>query len=288
MSEKIICGAALDVLKTLESESVDSCITSPPYWNLRDYGVEGQLGLEPHFEEYIKKLEAIFDEVKRVLKKKGTCWINLGDTYSGNKEGKTDKKVSQYLKDTTTRLHKKAIIQEKCLCQIPSRFAIAMTDREWILRNRIIWHKPNAMPSSVEDRFTVDYEDVFFFVKNKKYYFEQQYKRGQGGVASRGDDADGLVVGGTNPEGRNRRTVWSISTKPYTDAHFATFPETLIEPMILAGCPKGGTVLDPFSGAATTGLVAKKFGRNYIGIEINPEYVAMSEKRLTSIPSPLF
>ena len=132
--------------------------------------VDGQLGLEPHFNEYISKLVAIFDEVKRILKKEGTCWINLGDTYSGNKEGKTDAKVSDYLKETTTRLHKKAVIKEKCLCQIPSRFAIAMTDNGWILRNTIIWHKLNAMPSSVLDRMTNKYEQVFFFVKNKKYY----------------------------------------------------------------------------------------------------------------------
>jgi len=322
---KIIQGDSLGVLKTFPDESVDCVITSPPYWGLRDYGVDGQLGLEPHFNEYVETLIAIFDEVKRVLKKEGTCWVNLGDTYSGNKEGKTDAKVSDYLKDTTTRLHKKAVIQEKCLCQIPSRFAIAMTDRGWILRNRIIWYKPNAMPSSVRDRFTVDYEDIFFFVKNKKYYFEQQfdpyapasdvryrqalragksyatkepyrnntpfsgrYKRGQGAVASRGDDADGLVVGGGNPNGRNRRTVWSIPTKPYAGAHFATFPEALIEPIIKSGCPKGGVVLDPFFGAGTTGVVATKLERKYMGIELNKDYIKIAQKRIASVPQKLF
>ena len=172
---KIIHGDSLEILKTLADDSIDCVITSPPYWGLRDYGTDGQLGLELHFNEYIDKLIAIFDEVKRVLKKEGTCWVNLGDTYLGNKKGKTDAKVSDYLKETTTRLHKKAVIQEKCLCQIPSRFAIAMTDRGWILRNEVVWHKSNAMPSSVKDRFTVDFEKVFFFVKNKKYYFEQQF-----------------------------------------------------------------------------------------------------------------
>jgi len=302
MSERIICGDSLEVLKTLESESVDCVITSPPYWGLRDYGVDGQLGLEPHFNEYIEKLVAIFDEVKRVLKKEGTCWVNLGDTYSGNKEGKTDNKVSQYLKDTTTRLHKKAVIQEKSLCQVPSRFAIAMTDRGWILRNRLIWHKPNCMPSSVEDRFTVDYEDVFFFVKSKKYFFEQQLEKSiwaesdsrfengptRGGKTVTGEYA--IDKGGAYREDgmKNKRTVWTVNTHGYSEAHFATFPEALVEPMVLAGSPKGSLILDPFSGAATTGVVAKKLGRNYLGIEISPVYVKMSEERLARTPTPLF
>src|SRR3990167_9805802 len=170
--DKIICGDTLEVLKTFPDEFVDCVVTSPPYWGLRDYGVDGQMGLEPHFNEYMEKLIAIFDEIKRVLKKEGTIFVNLGDTYSGNKEGKTDAKVSNYLKNTTTRLHKKAVIQEKSLCQIPSRFALRMTENGWILRNTIIWHKKNAMPSSVLDRFTNKYEQVFFFTKNKKYYFD--------------------------------------------------------------------------------------------------------------------
>lgn len=321
MKDTILQGDALTVLKTLETESIDCVVTSPPYWALRDYGVEGQLGLEPTFQEYISKLCDIFDEVKRVLKKEGTCWVNIGDTYSGNKEGKTDNKVSDYLKSTTTNLHKKkSTVAEKSLCQIPSRFAIEMCNRGWILRNRVVWHKPNAMPSSVTDRFSVDYEDFFFFVKSKKYYFEQQfvpyapasdaryrqalragksyvtkepyknntpysgnYKRGTGSVASRGDDGDGLVVGGSNPQGRNMRSVWTINTKPLKEAHFATFPEALIETPIKAGCPVGGICLDPFFGAGTTGIVAKKQGKYYIGIELNEEYIQIAEKRLTQV-----
>src|SRR3990167_9668060 len=170
--DKIIQGDSLEILKTLDDESVDCCITSPPYWNLRDYNTIGQLGLETTFQEYVQKLCDIFDEVKRIIKKEGTCFVNLGDTYSGNKEGKTDYKVSNYLKENSQGIHKKAIIAEKSLCQIPSRFAIVMTDKGWILRNKIIWHKKNAMPSSVLDRFTNKYEQVFFFVKNKKYYFD--------------------------------------------------------------------------------------------------------------------
>lgn len=309
--QKILNGDALETLKMLPKESVDCVITSPPYWGLRDYGMDGQLGLEPHFDQYIQKLVDIFDEVKRVLKKEGTCWVNLGDTYSGNKEGKTDNKVSQYLKDTTTRLHKKAVIEEKCLCQIPSRFALAMTEIGWILRNEIIWHKPNAMPSSVTDRFTVDFEKIFFFVKSKKYKFEQLFDQivsvNDRRVGQERSEYNGKYDGLDNakafnsprarpqkafvtisPEGKNKRTVWSIPTRPYSEAHFATFPETLVEPMVLAGCPEGGTILDVFSGAATTGVVAKKLNRNYIGIEINPEYVKMSEERLAGTLTPLF
>lgn len=298
---KIICGEALSTLKTLPEEIVDCIVTSPPYWALRDYGVEGQLGLELTFQEYITKLCDIFDEVKRVLKKEGTCWVNIGDTYSGNKEGKTDNKVSDYLKNTTTNLHKKATITEKCLCQIPSRFAIEMTNRGWILRNEIIWYKPNCMPSSVKDRFTVDFEKVFFFVKNKKYWFETQYepiseayandKRADGILRQRMYPNSKYVKAGMvqleevhshtrNLNGRNKRCVWKVTTKPFKEAHFATYPEALIEPMMKAGCPENGVVLDPFFGAGTTGLVAKKQNKHYIGIELNPEYIKIANKRI--------
>jgi site-specific DNA-methyltransferase (adenine-specific) len=321
---KIYQGDALNVLKTLESESVNCIITSPPYWSLRDYGVDGQLGLEATFEEYIEKLIAIFNEAKRVLRKDGTCWVNIGDTYSGNKEGKTDNKVSDYLKKSTERLHKKkGTILEKSLCQIPSRFAIAMTDNGWILRNEIIWHKPNCMPSSAKDRFTVDFEKVFFFVKNKKYWFETQYenalsnsydiermrngRKEYAGKWSGSNDAESFgsprartqrkswdsrrlqsaFVAG-NGSKRTKRCVWKINTKPFKEAHFATYPEALIEPMIKAGCPVGGIVLDPFFGSGTTGVVAKKLSRKYIGIELNPEYIKIAEKRIESIPDKLF
>ena len=299
---KIYQGDSLDILKIFPSESVDCAITSPPYWALRDYGVDGQLGLEPTFQEYISKLCDIFDEVKRVLKKEGTCFVNLGDTYSGNKNGKTDYKVSDYLKENSQGIKKKATITEKSLCQIPSRFAIAMADRGWILRNRIIWHKTNCMPASVTDRFTVDYEDIFFFVKNKKYWFEQQNeplskttikrlehnwncrpnaKLASGTIGGMTDIGFNKAVKSMKEKGtRNKRCVWAIPTKSFSEAHFATFPEELIVPMILAGCPPKGIVLDIFMGAGTTALVAKKLGRKYIGIELNPEYIKIAEKRL--------
>lgn len=312
---KILQGDCLEVLKTLPNESVDCAITSPPYWALRDYGCEGQLGLEPTFQEYIDKLCNIFDEVKRVLKKEGTCWVNIGDTYMGNssysekvrqgfgndKIGMINKKQwidPKYQKAGESRLRGREHVLsgqviEKSLCQIPSRFAIEMTNRGWILRNEIIWHKPNCMPSSVEDRFTVDFEKVFFFVKSKKYYFEQileplsentdieyrQNLRKDKEYESK-EPYEKNFPKSFNIQGKNKRTVWSITTKGFSEAHFATYPEALVEPMVKSGCPMGGTVLDVFSGSGTTGRVAIDNGRNYIGIELNPEYIEIQKRRL--------
>lgn len=307
---KIIQGDALEELKKLSDESIDCAITSPPYWALRDYGVKGQLGLEPTFQEYITKLCDMFDEVKRVLKKEGTCWVNIGDTYGGSGKGVNRNGMDGSTIGTTHRtkelnkLTKESWVfkeapkttgdVDKSLCQIPSRFAIEMTNRGWILRNEIIWHKPNCMPSSADDRFTVDFEKVFFFVKSKKYYFEQQLEKSSwfekdhraidgptyGNKALQGEYA--INKGGAfRDDGmKNKRTVWRINTKGYSEAHFATFPEDLIVPMVKAGCPKGGIVLDIFMGAGTTGLGAKKLGRNYLGIELNPEYIKIAEQRL--------
>ncbi|MFA5395259.1 MAG: site-specific DNA-methyltransferase [Methanogenium sp.] len=287
------------VLKTFPDKLVNCVMTSPPYWSLRDYGVEGQLGLEPTFDEYINKLCDIFDEVKRVLRDDGTCWVNIGDTYSGNKEGKTDNKISDYLKGNTKNLHKKINgVLSKSLCMIPFRFAIEMVNRGWILRNVIIWHKPNCMPSSVKDRFTVDFEYLFFFVKSKKYYFETQYEKAKVGYndldfrpISNKDrkenskiktSATGASMNRQDKfiETRNKRTTWTINTKPFKEAHFAVYPEELCETPIKAGCPTNGIVLDPFFGAGTTGLVALKQGKQFIGIELNPEYIKIANKRL--------
>ena len=309
----ILQGDSLEVLKTLPDESIDMVITSPPYWALRDYGVEGQLGLEPTFQEYINKLCDIFDEVKRVLKKEGTCWVNLGDTYSGNssyskngRQGYGNDKIAnmkEYL-DPKLPARKRGReqvnmdnIKSKSLCQIPSRFAIEMTNRGWILRNEIIWHKPNCMPSTVKDRFTVDFEKIFFFSKSKKYYFETQMEEALVGYKGTdfipNSDKDKKSIKKTNATGasfnnrtdelqtkRNKRTVWTITTKPFREAHFAVFPPELVETPIKAGCPDGGIVLDLFFGAGTTGLVAKQLGKNYLGIELNPEYIKIAEQRL--------
>ncbi len=296
---KIHQGDALDLLRQMPDHFVDMVITSPPYWCLRDYGVEGQLGLEPTFEEYSNKLCGIFDEVKRILKQGGSCWVNLGDTYSGNKKGKTDQKVSDYLKNTSKSINKKAVIQAKCLCQIPSRFAIEMTHRGWILRNEIIWHKPNAMPCSVKDRFTVDFEKLFFFSKSKRYYFEKQYEpyvpnsdmqyrktlrmgkqyKVKGSYKKNTPLMDSRIAE-INPKGRNKRCVWKIPTKSFKGAHFAVYPLELIQTPIKASCPPNGIVLDIFMGAGTTALVALKLGRKFLGCELNPTYITIAEKRL--------
>lgn len=277
---QILCGHSLEILKTFPNECIDMVITSPPYWTLRDYGVSGQLGLEPTFQEYLANLKAIFREVKRILKQQGTCWVVLGDTYF-----------------------------EKSLVQIPTRFALMMLDElDFILRNEIIWHKPNAMPSSVSDRFTIDFEKLYFFVKSKKYYFQQQKEPMKtkdtnppnDSIATFGDlqlgrrkrnnkqdqvgrnDYTGFNARYRPPKDlmRNKRCVWSVSTKNYKGAHYAVYPEELIEIPILAGCPKGGVVLDPFLGSGTTALVAKRLNRNYIGVDINPEYCKMAQDRL--------
>jgi DNA modification methylase len=291
---KIYQGDSLDILKTFESESVDCVITSPPYWALRDYGVDGQLGLEPTFQEYITKLCDIFDEVKRVLKKEGTCWVNMGDTYGGSGKGVGGKDSKE-----SWTFDKKPIENgiEKSLCQIPARFSIEMCNRGWILRNTIIWKKNNCMPSSADDRFTVDFEYVYFFVKNKKYWFEQifepnseisikraEYEKTRKNVSSIGSKSESYGMPARfvklNPQGHNKRCVWEVNTKGYSGAHFATFPEKLIEPMVKAGCPEKGVCLDPFMGSGTTAVVARKLGRNYLGIELNQKYIDMANKRL--------
>ncbi len=312
ITNKIIRGDSLEVLKTFPDESIDCVVTSPPYWALRDYQIDGQLGMEATFTEYLDKLIEIFKEIKRVLKDDGSIWINLGDTYNGNKKGKTDKKVNDYLKEHSNGINKKKDkkIKPKSLCQIPSRFSIRMTDElEFILRNEINWWKTNAMPSSAKDRFTIDFEKIFFFTKQRKYYFEQQFEphkteenRPDGIIRNRiykynsklnkmrGFKAKENNIGQSpqhhrssinyGKRGRNKRTTWSIPTKPFKAAHFAVYPEQLVETPILAGCPEGGLVLDPFMGAGTTAVVARKLGRNYVGIELNPEYIEIAEKRL--------
>ena len=297
----LIQGDALTQLSKLESESVDCCITSPPYWALRDYKVEGQLGLEPTIDEYINKLTAIFDQVKRVLKKTGTCWVNIGDTYGqikshigSNHHGQGPNALQmKHGHPNKPRGDYQRSVPIKSLSMIPERFAIRMIDHGWILRNKIIWHKPNCMPSSAKDRFTVDWEYVFFFVKNQKYFFETQYEPLTEPDRIRNPMVD--IVGGNkyaniqshNPFkqpsatlGRIKRAVWRISTSAFSGTHFAVFPPKLIEPMIKAGCPTDGTVLDPFMGAGTTGMVALQNARDFIGIELNPSYIELARKRL--------
>jgi site-specific DNA-methyltransferase (adenine-specific) len=266
--------------------------------NMRDHNIvsyfcskcgawKGQLGLEPTFDLYIKHMISIFDEVKRVLKPTGTCWVNLGDTYAGSGKGAWDKKGNRKERYSVTKKYPiKDTVAQKSLCGIPDRFKIAMIDNGWICRNDIIWHKPNAMPSSVKDRFTVDYERIFFFTKTGKYYFEQQKEKAKYAGDNRGARGDSRrdvgynAMNGKTGEYKNKRCVWSINTQPFKEAHFAVYPETLIETPIKAGCPEGGVVLDIFAGSGTTGVVAKKLKRNYILFEINKEYCNIAQKRL--------
>lgn len=260
----VICGDAFSVLRTLPSESINMCCTSPPYFSLRDYGVDGQLGLEPTYTEYIIKLCNVFDEVKRVLKPDGTLWANMGDSYSGSSGGRPSPfqaKARRYKYNFPKP--PRTDIPKKSLCLIPFRFAIEMVRRGWILRNVLIWKKPNALPESVTDRFTVDFEYLFFFAKSHFYYFEQQREPAV--------YAKGL---------RNRRSILEVNTRPLADNHFAAYPEELVEMPIRAACPEDGIVLDPFLGSGTTALAAKKLGRKWIGIELNQTYCDMARKRL--------
>ena len=388
-TNKVYSGSCLEVLKTFPDESIDTCITSPPYWGLRDYGTEGQiwggdsdcehdftsstrklhsgswgekdnalphqknatilnwevedkicnkcgawkgeLGLEPTPEMFISNLCDIFDEIKRVLRPHGSCWVNLGDSYcrNPNSQDQTGKTGIKTMKYNYNFRHKKkfgSIYKAKSLVQIPSRFSIEMTNRGWILRNEIIWHKPSCLPASVQDRYTVNYEKMFFFTKNPKYYFKQQI-----------EETKDLLQ-------RNKRTVWSVNTASFKGAHFATYPPELLESPIDATCPRfvdkitkkpreiviekksmerhelpkdspnyrparydgkysqgqryamyneigyddgrdddefePGVVLDPFFGSGTTAQVAMSQDKDWVGIELNPEYEKISEKRL--------
>lgn len=305
---QIICGDAIEVLKTLPSNYINCCVTSPPYFNQRIYfGGDKEIGREKTIRDYISNLGDVFDQVKRVLTDDGTCWVVINDTYSGGGGYSKDSPSNKDSKQSTSHSIPKfrnSQIPAKSLMLIPQRFAIEMSDRGWILRNTIIWHKRSCMPASVKDRFTVDYEYVFFFVKSKKYYFQQLFEPyktesiEQLGRAVSYDHKNMRVPGQTthglhkarargqdtvhfDPRGRNMRCIWEINSKPFKGAHFATFPEKLVERCLSAGCPAGGMVLDPFSGTATTGVVADKLHMNYVGIELNSDYVKMSQERLS-------
>ena len=254
----ILHGDCREVLKTLSDKTFHTCVTSPPYWALRDYGVDDQLGLEEIPQEYVANLVEVFREVRRVLRDDGTVWLNLGDSY-----------------------------YSKNLVGIPWRVAFALQEDEWYLRQDIIWNKPNPMPESVQDRCTKSHEYIFLLSKSKKYFYDADAIK---------EDAISKFNGGGNKgrigkEGwkghtenldmtRNKRSVWTVNTKPYSEAHFATYPPDLIAPCILAGCPEEGHVLDPFRGAGTTALVSDRLGRNATLIELNKSYADIMEKRL--------
>lgn len=366
--DSIIKGDCIDVLKTLPDGVVNTCVTSPPYFGLRDYGtgvwiggdtnckhrreskksdntitghknfddmlgvgdaiykticplcgairVDKQIGLEETPDQYVQKLVEVFREVRRVLRDDGTLWLNLGDSYfntqnsnrnglngslGGNVRGggeyKTQKRSSGHLP-----------LKEKDLIGIPWRVAFALQADGWYLRQDIIWHKPNPMPESVTDRCTKSHEYIFLLSKSKKYYFDHEavkegsvdieksskrYEHSFGGSKNIHLLESGQVqtrpIGDREFDGtRNKRSVWTVTTKPFSEAHFATFPEDLIEPCVLAGCPESGIVLDPFMGSGTTALVAKKLARHYLGSELNQEYIDIANRRLSNIEQSLF
>lgn len=308
MTIEILQGDCRDVLGSLPDGSINCCVTSPPYFGLRDYGVEGQLGLEPTPDEFVAAMVEVFREVRRVLRDDGTLWLNLGDSYAGTGKssgGAQGKRWEVAGADTTGPCGGKwkpapEGLKQKDLIGIPWRVAFALQADGWYLRQDIIWHKPNPMPESVTDRCTKAHEYIFLFAKSERYYFDADaikeqavsnhasgngFKGRQGGaihmpMSGGAGTADQWLPGGM----RNRRSVWTVSTKPFKGAHFATFPPDLIEPCVLAGCPVDGTVLDPFFGAGTTGLVAQKHGRNCVGIELNPDYIAIANERLGLAP----
>ena len=308
---KIILGDSLNILRGMESRSIHCCVTSPPYWGLRNYNVDGQLGLESTPEEYTAKMVEIFREVKRVLRDDGTLWLNLGDSYANTNRGHNsngkglltganlkNKKIFQPNRYTPIPLG----LKPKDLVGIPWRVAFALQADGWYLRQDIIWYKPNPMPESVTDRCTKAHEYIFLLSKSKQYYYDYEAikepsltpinSKARCGFGSEKGKCNTMEFSHSNKTGkcwekedaRNKRSVWTVTTKPYKEAHFATFPPDLIKPCVLAGCPVGGTVLDPFAGSGTTGEVSLELGRNAVLIELNPEYIPLIKERTNITP----
>jgi DNA modification methylase len=311
----VIVGDCVKGLQTLEAGSVHTCVTSPPYFGLRDYKMDGQIGLEDTPEAYVARLVEVFREVRRVLRDDGTLWLNLGDSYGASGgdiftgfnarysntgiDGGKQAAIAESAKGARSKARETGL-RPKNLLGIPWRVAFALQADGWYLRQDIIWHKPNPMPESVKDRCTKAHEYVFLLSKSARYYFDAEaikepvsddmlrrgkagHTRGQGKVDESRRDATTVrptLIAGTT---RNRRSIWTVTTKPYKGAHFATFPPDLIEPCILAGAPVGGVVLDPFGGSGTTAGVALKHGRNAILCELNPDYDALIDQRVDSI-----
>lgn len=299
MDETVLLGDALEVLRTMEPESVHTCVTSPPYYNLRDYGAVGQIGMEATPEEFVDKLVAVFREVRRVLRSDGTLWVNMGDSYATRSGRQPPTNTRNSCGHTAKR--KPPGYKYKDLMGVPWLLAFALRADGWYLRQDIVWNKSNCMPESVRDRCTKSHEYIFLLSKSERYYFDAEAIREP--IASTKGNAKTFRGGGAYTGGRshnnsaqvereshgntanktgrrNKRDVWTTSTSRFMGAHFAVFPEKLIEPCILAGCPAGGTVLDPFTGSGTTGVVAKHLGRNFVGVEINKEYREMAIRRI--------
>lgn len=295
---QVLLGDCVQSMRGLPDGSVNTCVTSPPYFGLRDYGHDGQIGLEQTPDEFVAKLVEVFREVRRVLRDDGTLWLNLGDSYAAQGgaqvQGTKQAKGSQEGAWGGETRKPPVGIKAKDLIGIPWRVAFALQADGWYLRQDIIWHKPNPMPESVRDRCTKSHEYLFMLSKSPRYYFDSEAmkepadpknhrdSRGIRRTAPGSTDHSGFK-NGRHYETRNRRSVWAVTTKPYKGAHFATFPPDLIEPCILAGCPAGGVVLDPFGGSGTTAGVAVKHGRNAILCELNPDYAGLIDARVQSI-----
>jgi DNA modification methylase len=333
VSVRILIGDCREKLRDLPDASVNCCVTSPPYFGLRDYGVDGQMGLEPTPDEFVNGMVEVFREVRRVLRDDGTLWVNIGDSYATDPKGPNGAATSNLAGggDYQAAVCKAAKwnyrqlgFKRKDLIGIPWMLAFALRADGWFLRQDIIWSKPNPMPESVRDRCTKAHEYLFLLSKSQRYYFDanaikedcvrgdagSEYHSGQtaihqlgrasekprkqrkpagwdtgaGGHGSFHREGRAEIVEYTDAtEGRrNKRSVWGVATQPFSEAHFATYPPALIEPCILAGCPKGGAVLDPFGGAGTTGLVADRLQRNAILIELNPQYAEIARNRIAS------
>jgi len=294
-------GDCLHTLRAMPDASVQCCVTSPPYWGLRDYGHDGQIGLESTPEAYVACMVEVFREVKRVLRDDGTCWVNLGDSYNGiGGPGKQDggpigRTAAVAIEGTKGR--RISTIKPKDLVGIPWRVAFALQADGWYLRQDIIWHKPNPMPESVRDRCTKAHEYVFLLSKSQRYYYDAEAVAEPATAGTHitteksfGGQAAGakVVPSGNQIPGkqwswgntRNRRSVWTITPKPFSGAHFAVMPPDLADLCIRAGCPEGGVVLDPFGGAGTVGLVADRLGRDAVLCELNPEYAELARRRI--------
>ena len=299
----ILEGDCIQSLKSLPEGIVNTCVTSPPYYGLRDYGEQGQVGLEQTPEEYVQKLVEVFREVKRVLRDDGTLWLNLGDSYSGSGKGPAGNLGKTHNEREMTHTHVSGKVPDglkpKDLIGIPWMVAFALRNDGWYLRQDIIWHKPNPMPESVSDRCTKSHEYIFLLSKSKTYYYDaesiKEPVKQDWGTRDRTNGKYHNTGTGLNPhtglqksyEKANKRSVWSITTKPFHGAHFATFPPDLIEPCVIAGSPEGGIVLDPFFGSGTTGLVAMRNNRKYLGCELNSQYISIANERLKPVETEI-
>ncbi len=305
---KLLIGDCRDRLADLPEGSVQTCITSPPYWGLRDYGVDGQMGLEETPDDFLSAMVEVFRSVWRVLRDDGTLWVNMGDSYANTNglsgtpadidHGGTSFRGGRYEKQPCVGIP--LGLKQKDLCGMPWRLAFALQSDGWYLRSDIIWSKPNPMPESVTDRPTKAHEYIFLLTKRPRYFYDadairekydgstkprsraSNFKKAGSQDDRFGSHNHGAEIIIANPNGRNRRTVWEIPTQPYSEAHFATFPEALVVPCVLAGSREGDTVLDPFAGSGTTGKVAVELGREFIGVELNPEYADLAAKRITN------